>query len=113
MVVGERTGFLRGRVNGVLIESEAGETLAYAPAITRRGARETWEMLMWAHQQDAALPAGAAVMYRVEHRRIVERTPLSPKSDPPDDADAGVREPRRPRPPRGGAAASARLPDEG
>ena len=112
MVVGERTGLMQGRPNGVLIESGAGGVLAYAPALTKRSARRAWEMLLWEHQLGADFLAGATAMYRVEWRRIVERAPLVPRAEPPDDADAGVREPRRPRPPRGGTSAWVAPPAE-
>jgi len=54
-----------------------------------------------------------AFRLRRRHRDPRVRVPMGPfRPEEDDDGSAGVREPRRPRPPLGGAAAVAPLPDE-
>ena len=85
------------------------------PAMTKRRARRTWEWFVWAQEQGAPLPSGAAALCRVEAGRVAERRPLSQGHEiPPDDSGpgAGVREPRRPRLPEGGAEAASAPADD-
>src|SRR5262245_26060759 len=107
MVVGERTRLLNGRRNGVLFEDAAGEVSRIVPALTRRRAKGTWEVILRAREHGAPIPQGAIAMHRVERRRVVAAAILSGAVDPGDDfdPDIGVREPRPPRAPRGGAGA--------
>ncbi len=116
MVVGDRTSFLKGRRHGVLIESEAGKPLHCLPALTKRRARPTWEWLLWTQRHGAPISQGAVAFSRVEARRVVERRPVSRERGSAGDdfeSGAGVREPRRPRPPQGGAEAAAGTSDDG
>src|SRR5204862_3090860 len=70
------------------------------------------EILDWlpVNAQRAHAPPGAAVeLIRVERERVAQRMLIHPPGDPPPDA--GIREPRRPQPSAGGAAAIAYPPD--
>ncbi len=92
---------------GVLFEDAAGHFTRVMPALTEGRAKGAWDLLMWAQQHGAPVPAGVVAMYRVERRRVVACALFGPDDEPRQDSDpdAGVREPRRPRTPQGGAAA--------
>jgi hypothetical protein len=95
MVVGARTHRISGRRHGVVIESETGLPLVRMPAFTRRRAKGTWDMYLWALKHGAPLPAGAVAVCRVEARRIVERQAVSQERGmPPDDSEPGARRAR-------------------
>jgi hypothetical protein len=94
------------------VEDEAGMTeIAARSTLTKRGARDAYSYFKrYAPSASDAAPAGSGspcvVVSRVESGRIVqqERIPFPAGGD---DPDAGVREPRRPRPFTGGAAVAA------
>ena len=90
------------------------DCLWFDVARTRRGARKRYlEVLDWLplNAQRAHAPPGAAVeLIRVERERVAQRLLIDVPGDAPPDA--GMREPRRPRPSAGGAAAVADPPDD-
>jgi hypothetical protein len=96
--------FLKGLTPQRVVELVALRTL------TRHGAREAYHRLqaqmMNRHAIDGAPTAEDAMLVasRVERGRVAEqvRIPFGP-----DDPDAGVREPRRPRPPDPRSASAA------
>src|SRR4051812_14172039 len=114
MVVGEPVAQdkLRGRRHGVLV-LDRDDCVWFDGARTRRGARKRYlEILDWlpVNAQRAHAPPGAAVeLIRVERERVAQRMLIHSPGDLPPDA--GIREPRRPQPSAGGAAAVADPPD--
>lgn len=74
-------------------------------ARSRRGARRLWRDFVDADHVYFMGRPGDLLIERIERRRVVDVAVLPASGDPPPDA--GVREPRRPRPAAGGAAAAA------
>jgi hypothetical protein len=114
MVVGEPVSKeeLRGRRHGVLALHAEG-CLWRDVTRTRRGARRRYrDVIDWlvVHPDSAHTRPGDEVeLVRVERERVAQRTLIRlPGNRPPD---AAVREPRRPRPSAGGAAAIVDPPD--
>jgi hypothetical protein len=103
---------LRGGRHGVLV-LDRDDCLWFDVARTRRGARKRYlDVLDWLplDPQRAHAPPGAEVeLIRVERERVAQRLLIHVGGDAPPDA--GMREPRRPRPSAGGAAAVADPPD--
>ena len=101
---------LHGHRHGVIVTHEDG--VWSASARTRRGARKRYlDALDWLalHPEQAhALPGDELLLLRVERGRVVDRLTLRAPGDAPPDG--GVREPRRPWPSAGGAAAAVEPP---
>ena len=101
------------RRHGALLCLEDGldaTELVAVRTLTRRGARQAFFDLERRMMQREGVPAAASphamlVATRLERGRVVERVRIP--IDPGDDPDAGMREPRRPRPdgPRSASAA--------
>ena len=73
-------------------------------ARTRRGARRLWREFVDSQHISTTGSGNELLIERIERRRVVDVAVLPTQGDPPPDA--GVREPRRPRPAAGGAAAA-------
>jgi hypothetical protein len=114
VVVGDRVSKdeLRGARHGVLVLYDEG-CLWQDTTFTRRGARRRYrDVLDWlvVHPDSAhARPGDEVELIRVERERVAQRMLIRIPGDA--SPDAGVREPRRPRPSAGGAAAVADPPD--
>jgi hypothetical protein len=102
-------GLLDGRRHGVLVEHRTG-LVSWRISGTRWGARRAYrDVQNWVTAEPDSAGAGTAIAYLVERRQIKRgRYVRTPGEQPPPDA--GVREPRRPRPSLGGAAAIADVP---
>jgi hypothetical protein len=114
MAVGERVPaeLLGRRRHGVLVWR--GDHVVWTRGTrTRRGAsRRYLDVFDWlpVHPGRAqAAPGNELVVVRVARRRVVEERRVRVPGEPPPDA--GVREPRRPRPASSGGAAVAEAPD--
>jgi hypothetical protein len=108
MTIGEPVSrrLLEGRRHGVLVQ-DAERRIWLDTARTRRGARRLYlDALDWVpvHPGRAgASPGDQLTVVRVERERVVDQQHIRVPDDPAPSA--GVREPRRPRPSAGGAAA--------
>jgi hypothetical protein len=107
--------FLGRRRNGVVVVSKSGDVLVSRATVTRRRARQVFDVLRRVADRRGALPPSFAAIYRVERRSVVEEKRVQAGDAPPGGEgppDAGTREPRRPHPSSGGATAVQVPPGE-
>jgi hypothetical protein len=101
-------GLLDGRRHGVIVATDDGIAWRRG-ARTRRGARRSYldliDVVVMDPARAGAAPGDDVTVVRVERSWVVEEQQLHLPGEPPPDI--GVREPRRPPPWSGGAAAVA------